>query len=78
MLECINSKPLIGNEIAPPLTVGEKYELKQVIKCGCGLKHYDVGLKSDYSYVSCRQCSEHLIDGDTIHWCSPDRFIKNE
>jgi len=76
MLKCIETKPLKGNEVAPPLTIKQLYELKEVIKCGCGLEHYDVGLKSDYSYVSCRSCSEHLEKGDIIHWCSPDRFIK--
>lgn len=79
ILKCIETKPLKGNEVAPPLRIKEKYVLKQVIKCGCGLEHYDVGLKSDYSYVSCRSCSEHLDKGDEIHWCSPDRFeISNQ
>ncbi len=74
ILKCIETKPLKGNEVAPPLIIKQKYILLNAIKCECGLQHYDVGLKSDYSYVSCRNCSEHLENGDKIHWCSPDRF----
>lgn len=74
MLKCIMTKPLQGNEVAPPLTIKEEYKLLNTYICNCGLEHYDVDLKSNYSYVSCRKCSEHLPNGDIIHWCSPERF----
>lgn len=77
-IKCINNKPLKGNEIGPPLKIDDEYSIVDVYKCNCGLEHYDVGLKSEYNYISCRNinCSEKLPKGDKIHWCSPDRFIK--
>lgn len=74
MLKCINTKPLQGNNISPPLIIKQEYELQATYTCDCGLEHYDVGLKSDYSYVSCRKCREYLPNGDVIHWCAPERF----
>lgn len=73
-VQCINDKPLIGNEIGPPLQIGDFYYVDKITKCSCGLEHYDVGLKSEYNWISCRKCSEKLPNGDQIHWCSPERF----
>lgn len=74
MLECINTKPLEGNEIAPPLEEGVFYPIVKTHKCSCGQEHYDVGLKSEYNWVTCYKCKIKLPNGDTIHWCHPSRF----
>ena len=50
-LICINTKPLSGNEVAPPLVEGETYELLNTIYDSKGNPHYDVGLESNYNYV---------------------------
>jgi len=76
-LKCLNDKPLKGNDVAPPLKEGEKYSAKNVIKCSCGKEHIDVGLVSDYNYITCYDCSEQLPDGNKIHWCHPSRFEKD-
>lgn len=73
-LRCINNKPLSGNEVAPPLEVGEIYVLKEVIKDKKGNPHYDVGLVSNYNYISSYETKEQLPRGDEIHWCHPSRF----
>jgi hypothetical protein len=73
-LICRNNKPLTGNLVAPPLNENDSYTAKDVITCVCGSKHVDVGLVSDYNYVSCFECKEPLPDGDKIHWCHPSRF----
>lgn len=74
--KCINDKPLPGNEVGPPLKYGVEYQVVENYKCGCGLDHYNVGLKSEYNWISCRECGEKLPKGDEIHWCSSERFDK--
>jgi hypothetical protein len=71
---CIDNKPLKGNEVAPPLTIGKSYTLKDMYQCRCGQKHYDVGLNSKYNWISCYKCTEPIPKGDLIHWCHPSRF----
>jgi len=73
-LICKNDKPLKGNTIAPPVKLDETYEAKQVITCSCGKKHIDVGLVSEFNWVSCNDCKEVLPESDKIHWCHPSRF----
>lgn len=73
-LLAINTNPLVGNNVAPPLKLKELYTAKNVYICKCGQDHIDVGLVSRYSYVSCYKCKEELPDGDKIHWCHPTRF----
>lgn len=73
-LICKNINYLPGNNVTPPLALEQEYEAKEVITCACGSKHVDVGLKSNYNYVSCFECKEHLPDGDKIHWAHPSRF----
>jgi hypothetical protein len=74
VLTCINQERLPGNDVAPPLTEGEEYTAKEVYVCPCGQSHVDVGLKSNYNWVSCYKCSEKMPKGDEIHWCHPSRF----
>lgn len=73
-LKCINIKPLSGNEVAPPLEEGKEYDLLSKIQDSKGNYHYDIGLKSEYTYVRSFETQENLPDGDKIHWCHPSRF----
>ena len=73
-LICVNSKPLAGNDIAPPVTEGNEYPLKEIHKCSCGKEHYNVGLPMEVNYVRCYDCTEELPT--TNHWCHPSRFTK--
>lgn len=71
---CINDKPLEGNEIAPPVKIGEEYTVETIYACLCGQEHYDVGLKSKHNYIRCHNCKREIPKGDIIHWCHPSRF----
>ena len=73
-LICKNNAKLPGNDVAPTLNLEEEYGAKDVITCTCGSKHVDVGLKSNYNFISCFECKEPLPDGNQIHWCHPSRF----
>lgn len=75
-LKCINSKPLKGNDVAPPLKEGESYQVKQVVLDKKGNKHLDVGLKSKFNYVTSAETGEVLPNSAIggIHWCHPSRF----
>lgn len=70
----IKTEPLKGNDVAPPLYRHEIRDLKKVIYCKCGNPHYDVGIPSNYNYISCHDCGSKLPGGDMIHWCHPSRF----
>ena len=74
ILTCYNAKLLPDNEVGPPLKEGNDYSLKDIHVCECGQAHYDVGLVSEYAYISCYKCKTQLPKGTTIHWCHPDRF----
>ena len=37
---CVNSAPLKGNDVAPPLTEGSAYQVLDIHTCGCGKKHF--------------------------------------
>ena len=65
-ITCIKTEPLDGNTVSPDLEFGKIYPLKNVTTCSCGKEHFDVGLPSEYNYVSCHACKEHLKDGDKI------------
>lgn len=71
---CINNTPLEGNEVAPPLELGQEYKLQDVFPCSCGQEHWNVGLKSKYNCISCYRCKKPIPKGDLIHWCHPSRF----
>ena len=66
--------PLQGNDVAPPLKLDGEYKLKQVQLCKCKKEHFDVGLESKYTYITCHSCKQELSRGDRIHWCHPGRF----
>lgn len=75
-MKCINNQPLEGNDVAPPLELGEEYQLSEIYTCECGQEHYNVELKSKYNYISCYNCKKELPAGGRIHWCHPSRFEK--
>jgi hypothetical protein len=77
-LKCINSKPLNGKSIAPPLKEGDIYTLKKIVNDSAGNPHYDVGLVSRYNYVSSIETGEELPNSQIggVHWCHPSRFIE--
>ena len=71
---CNNNKALTGNDIAPPLTEGAEYPVKEIHTCSCGKQHYNVGLELVVNWVKCYDCSEELPI--TNHWSHPSRFVK--
>ena len=71
---CYITKPLAGNSVAPPLEVDKEYKVKDIFVCGCKKQHLDVGLVSNYNWVTCHSCQEELPSSDEIHWCHPSRF----
>lgn len=73
-LVCIEINKLQGNQVAPPLKLGVTYTLKGVVRDKKGNPHLDVGLVSEYNYISSYETKEELPDGDKIHWCHPSRF----
>lgn len=74
ILKCINTKPMPGNSVAPPLELGEIYVVRKVIRDKKGNPHLDVGLSSKYNWITSYETKEELQDGDKIHWCHPSRF----
>jgi hypothetical protein len=69
---CNNTKPLQGNDVAPPLNEGETYTIKEIHVCKCGKQHFNVGLPMEVNYVRCHACQEELPA--TNHWAHPSRF----
>lgn len=74
IVRCINTKPLLGNSVAPPLELGKTYVVLQVITDKNSNPHLDVGLKSKYNFITSYETKEELPKGDIIHWCHPSRF----
>lgn len=72
----INIDPLPGNTVAPPLRMGAALAIKEVITDRNGNQHIDVGLASNYNYITSYETKEELPRGDSIHWCHPSRFKK--
>lgn len=72
---CNNILPLHKKKIAPPLRSGSTYEVRKIFIDSKGNQHLDVGLASEYEYISSFETGEHLPDGDSIHWCHPSRFL---
>ncbi len=71
---CNNNKPLIGNDIAPPLVLGEEYNVVSITLDKMKNQHLNVGLVSVVNFVRSYETEEHLLDGDKVHWCHPSRF----
>lgn len=72
----INSNPLKGKEIAPPIVKGNTYTVKQIVLDKDGNQHLDIGIVSNYNLITSWETGEKLPDGDKIHWCHPARFEK--
>lgn len=72
-VEIINEEPLTGNTIAPPIKVGEKYKVKNIVLDRLNNQHLDLGLVSKYTYITSWGTREELPDGDTVHWVHPTR-----
>lgn len=70
----INNKPLEGNKVAPTLELEKTYSVKSICLDSGGNQHLDIGLFSDYNYITSFETKEELKDGDKIHWCHPSRF----
>ncbi len=70
----INTKPLPGKEVAPPLNMYEKYKVMRECFDSEGNQHLDVGLISSYNYIKSFETGEELPNGEIIHWCHPSRF----
>lgn len=85
-VKCINVKPLLGNDVAPPLELNKEYEVKEVFTDSLTNKHasimvktqdhYDVGLVSNYNYITSTLTGLHLPNSAKggVHWCHPSRF----
>lgn len=67
-------KPFPNTKVYPPLVLGVSYEIKTITLDKKGNQHLDVGLKSEYNYITSQETGEELPDGDRIHWCHPSRF----
>lgn len=75
-VRAINIKPFKNTNIAPPLTEQEDYVVREITMDKKGYQHLDVGLPSEYNYITSQETGEELIKGAKIHWCNPSRFIK--
>lgn len=82
IVRCINIEPLESKnpaflqKIAPPLELGKIYKIFSITPDKAGNQHLDVGLTSMYNYITSYETGEELIGGDSIHWCHPSRFMK--
>ncbi len=73
-VKVINTEPLKGKEIAPPLDSEKEYKILGICKDSQGNQHLNVGLISKVSYVTSYETGEELPNGHIIHWCHPSRF----
>ena len=73
-VKVVKTEALEGNEIAPPLVLGEKRTIRKIVLDKAGNQHLDVGVPSDVSFVRSFETKEELPDGDIIWWCHPSRF----
>lgn len=74
-IECVNSTPLRGNDVAPAVKVGKTYYIANIVEDSKGNQHLDVGLPSSVNYVRSFETKEELPKGNIIHWCHPSRFV---
>lgn len=72
-VKIISDDYLPGNDVKPPIHNGETYIIQDIYECKCGVRHLDLGLISQWSYISCHKCDERLLNGHAIHWCAPQR-----
>ena len=64
-----------GKYLSPSLIKNREYIIYNILECDCGRSRYDVGLKSDLSYMICR-CGNKFSTNSDIHWASSKRFAK--
>jgi hypothetical protein len=69
----INDAPLSGNTIAPLVVIGEKHKVLNIVLDGKNNQHLDLGLISDYNWITSWETGEELPNGDKVHWVSPHR-----
>ncbi len=66
------------NDYKPALIEGKYYPINETIydtdEKGVEHAHYDVGLKSNLSYIRSIYTGENLDRGDSIHWAAAVRF----
>lgn len=75
IVKAVNLLPLEGKKVAPPLEELVEYTVNEIILDKKGNQHLDIGLLSEYNYISSFETGEELERGDKIHWCHPSRFI---
>lgn len=75
IVKIINDAPLSGNSIAPPVTIGEEYSVKNIVLDSRNHQHLDLGLKSEYGYITSWETSEILPNSEEVHWVHPSRVI---
>lgn len=77
IVRAINDAPLSGNTIAPPITIGEQYIVKDICIDSRGNQHLDLGFISAYNFITSWETGEELPNKD-VHWVNPIRvtFIK--
>lgn len=72
-VKATNTKPLKGNDVAPPITLDQEYEVKDVFIDSQGNQHLDLGLPSKFNYVTSYETGEVLPNSNKIHWVHPSR-----
>lgn len=72
-VEIINQDPLPGNNVNPPVKIGERYKIKNIVLDRLNNQHLDLGLKSKYFFITSWETMEQLPEGDEIHWVNPIR-----
>lgn len=75
IVKIINDAPLSGNTIAPPVVIGQEYPVKNIVLDSHNNQHLDLGIKSEYNYISSWETGEELPMGDKVHWVHPSRVI---
>lgn len=84
LVRCINAEPFPGNKVGPPLELDKQYPVKRIYyeevenppdQSDKSYPHYDVGLVSEYNYITSQDTGAELPDGDKVHWCHPSRFV---
>lgn len=73
-VKVVKTDPMSGNKVCPPLNLGEEHSIKEIILDKEGNQHIDVGLFSEFNYITSFETKEELDRGDKIHWCHPSRF----
>lgn len=68
-----NDAPLVGNEVAPPVIIGDKYKIQHIVYDKKRNQHLDLGLKSQYNFIRSWETDEELPEGNKIHWVHPSR-----